>query len=202
MTLGPHEDNLRGELALEQIRAVAEATWPGVQRDIELRRVREIAEVTIVPTDEPLTPEGAAFGIRITPDASPVPVSPNLVALPGRYRAWVLPISGVAVALEQLEDEAVYLRAYRRHVLELQGIEDDAALERHGGRVVDVVIKRKKAHSSVVSFGPADNHRTPELFAVLFVGMAYRRHSRFFGRTIIEPVAPPEIVTTNVGPYR
>lgn len=58
MSLGPHPDGLRGELALERVRAVQEATWPGVQRDLELRRVREVAQV--------------------------------LVAMPGRYRAWVL----------------------------------------------------------------------------------------------------------------
>jgi hypothetical protein len=29
--LGPHPDNLKGELALDQIHFIKEATWPGVQ---------------------------------------------------------------------------------------------------------------------------------------------------------------------------
>ena len=36
MKLGPHPDNLKGGLALEQLHFVKDVTWPGVQHDTEL----------------------------------------------------------------------------------------------------------------------------------------------------------------------
>lgn len=204
MKLGPHPANLKGELALEQMRAVQEATWPGVQRDLEVGRVRELRVAEVVPTERALTRTGGAYGVQIAPNVSPAPAAPNLVALPGRYRAWVLPISAVAVALEPLDDEAVYLRAYRADVLAVQGIASDADLGRLGGTVDEVQLLKKTAHANTVEFGqfPPDNLWVNEtLFGRLFAGLRYRRRRRWFRSTILEPIAP-ELVTTHVGPYR
>lgn len=201
--MGPHEANIRGEIALEQVRAVQEATWPGVQHDLEVGRVREIAQVHVVPVEEPLTPEGTAFGIELTAGAEPAPVAPNLIAMPGRYRGWVLPTSGVAVALEALDDETSYQRAYRAHVLALQGITDDAVLERIRARIDEGPIVKKNPHSYVISFGDINDLRvSSRLFSRLFIGVPLRRHVRFFRTTIIEPIAPKDAIVGNVGPYR
>jgi hypothetical protein len=122
--MGPHEANLRGELALEQLRGIADATWPSVQTDIDRRHVVELPEVAVVPCDEALSPAGSMYGIKRPNDEKPVPISPILDAYAGRYRAWVLPLSGVAVALEPLDDEVSYLREHRRYLLALQKVTD------------------------------------------------------------------------------
>jgi hypothetical protein len=122
--MGPHEANLRGELALEQLRGITDATWPSVQTDIERKHVVELPEVAVVPCDEALSPVGSMYGIKRPTDEKPVPISPILDAYAGRYRAWVLPLSGVAVALEPLDDDVSYLREHRRYILEVQQVTD------------------------------------------------------------------------------
>lgn len=202
VSMGPHEANLRGELALEQIRAVQESTWPGLQRDLELRRVREVSATEVVPIDDALARHGGAYGARVAAGVPPAPVAPNLLALPGRYRVWVLPISGVAVALEPLDEEAVYLRAYRADILAVQELASDADLDALGGTVDEVVVQEKSAHADSVSFSRLDHLGVgARLFSRLFVGVRYRRRRRWFRGTILEPIAP-EIVATTVGPYR
>lgn len=147
--------------------------------------------------------DGGAYGASIAPDVEPAPVAPNLVALPERYRAWVLPISGVAIALERLDEEAVYLRAYRADILAVQGIASDTDLRHLGGSVDEVALTKKSAHADSVSFSKLDHLWVrARLFSRLFIGLHYRRRRRWFRTTILEPIAPEDITSTAVGPYR
>ena len=212
---GPHEANLRGELAPEQIRSLHACTWRGLQEDIARGRVKELSHAEVIPIDDALDESGAAYGVRVSPSASPAPVAPHLVALPGRYRAWVLPVSGIAVALEPLDDEADYLRAHRAHILELQGLDDDDLIpleealrppgilrrfmHRLEPRVAEGALEDKTWRNTVkigdANLGPL----APIVVARLVVGVRYRVRPDRSGRRVIEPIAP-EITTT--GPYR
>jgi hypothetical protein len=223
---GPYEENLRGELALEQLHHIKDVTWPSVQSDIERNHVVEIAEVEIVACTETLSETGSAYGIRRTPEDDPVPISPALGAFPGRHRAWVLPISWVAVAIEPLDDEMSYLRAHRRDLFARQGVDEarllpltDLRLGNPGefgpapvnvGQAVLGFLSNRFKHAY---FEGRFEHRRRRphytdpfggawaLRHQLVLGTSYRIRPERFVRRIIEPVIP-EDDKDGVGPYR
>jgi hypothetical protein len=227
VNLGPHPDNLRGELALEQIHFVKEATWPGVQHDIERKQVVAVPEVEIVRCDAPLTPTGSAYGIRRPGEETVVPISPGVSAFCGRYRAWLLPTSGVAVAVEPLDDELSYLREHRRIVLERQeadpatfiplgklrkgrasefGLAPDNALRSLFGYVSSGFVRAY--YEGPLEMRPARYDHGMHTFAIandfldmLVIGAIYRIRPTTDWRRIVEPVVPEE-VNQPVGPYR
>jgi hypothetical protein len=218
---GPHPDNLRGKIALEQLRAIKEVTWPGVQGDIERNRVVELPVVDVVHCDESLSPVSSSYGIRRRGDEPPIPLAPGLEAHRGRYRAWVLPISGVAVALEALDDEATYLRDHRRDLLEIQHVDEADLVPLTELRLRGSMVCGAMGPRSLIAFlrrltnrpidgyyeGPFERRwrSHPQLepaYRQLVLGTTYRmRPATTTWHWVIEPVVAND-ESFRVGPYR
>ena len=224
--MGPHEANLRGLIATDQLRGIAELTIAGIQTDIERNHVVEIPEVDVVRCEKALSPAGSAYGIKRPTAEAPIPIAPTLDAFAGRYRAWVLPLSGVAVALEPLDEEASYLREHRRLLFELQHVEDAALIpltELRLGHAMEfgenpqnfaVSLFSYLAHRFVRSYFEArfekrvrnkyeDDPFAPAnpLYPWLVIGARYRIRPTKKWRHIVEPVVPEEDLKV-AGPYR
>jgi hypothetical protein len=226
--IGPHPDNLRGELALEQLHHIKDALWPGLQSDIDRNRVVVLPEVEIIRCRTPLTPAGPRLGIEVEGADRPAPLSPGVETFRGRHRAWVLPASGVAVAVEPLDDEASYLRQHRRDLLALQDVEDAQLVPLAGLRRGEAselgatpleqlyALAKWLINGRVRAYfeGPFERRRAKidpttepfaaggyEVYATLVVGRTYRIRPTKSLRRIIEPVGA-EGATAGVGPYR
>lgn len=211
------------ELTLDELRELHDADWPGLQADLEAARVEEIAEARVVPCERALTRAGCAYGVRVSTDAEPAPCAPNLRALPGRYRAWVLAQTGIAVALEPLDDDDVYLRAHRDDLFALQRVSDGdlvplASMKRVAAgpsfplvtwlrnsvfpTYVEDVLRSKQSHADVVLVGAENAIVSSLVFARLVRGVTYRFRPKLRGGyRIFEPVVA-DMGASPIGPYR
>jgi len=114
------------DLTLDELRLVADLTWPSIQSDIDANHLVELPEVEVVAAEAPLFEESSIYAYRHSAGERHKPIAPGLRTLPGRYRGWVLPLSGVCVALEPLDDELSYLRAHRRELFVVQEVDESA----------------------------------------------------------------------------
>lgn len=119
------------QLSFDELRSLVAYDVPGLAQDLSRRRVVLREEVMVEEGAPALDRKGTSLGIRGPHGLAPI--GPQLSVMPGRYRAWVLPSSGVAVSLEPLDDAESYLPAHRASLLAAQSIDEaDVAKTRTG----------------------------------------------------------------------
>lgn len=152
-------------LSLEELRALVPYDVPGLAGDLSRRRVVLREEVMVEEGARALGGNGTTLGVRGPRGLAPI--GPDLAVMPGRYRAWVLPSSGVALALEPLDDPDRYLAAHRASLLAIQKVDEaDLARTRTGALGRRQRIACLRAAGCVVAIGLYAGARLGLMFLV------------------------------------